>query len=455
MNKKKLLALLMALVMTLTLVPVTALAEFNSSSVTWDYSLQNDYYEDVTSATIGVGNVVNAWISSDTDGYKVSSAVSSDVSVARLVDYTYEADGDGHWNVKVQEDWIQPWNENGELYIEGVSEGTAYIEQTIVDENDAFVDKVAFTVIVGDSIFVSANQVSITEGYTKADAVIGTPFTLHAVVSPENATYNTVTWSTADASVATISQDGNTVTVTPVAVGTVGITATCDGPNPHSAVCSITVTAPAPVESGAVRVYNGDTFVSGHATLAEAINAAQSGDTVKLFEDVAVSSSTSLSKSLILDLNGHTINSSATLFNMYSSVVELTIKDSGGNGAIDVAAEKGIYVSSGKLTLESGALEVHSSNSYTYGVQVGSSGTFVMTGGSITIPTSSTSTYNYPVNNSGTVNISGGAITAHGSGGNYAVNSSGGTVTISGGSFEAHAYAAGFKSPYVLYGSGS
>ena len=136
----------------------------------------------------------------------------------------------------------------------------------------------------------------------------------------------------------------------------------------------------------------------------------------------------------------------------------MTIKDSGENGAIDVAAGKGIYVSSGKLTLEGGALSVHSSSTYTYGVQVGSDGEFEMTGGSITIPTSSTSTYNYPVSNSGTTTIIDGEITAQGSGGNYAVNSTGGTVTIEGGYINAIVGYGGTwglaQAPYALYITG-
>lgn len=194
-----------------------------------------------------------------------------------------------------------------------------------------------------------------------------------------------------------------------------------------------------------------------YATLSDAIAAAEGGDTVQLLADVEVSSSTSLSKTLTIDLNGYTITSSAILFNIYNSSVELTITDSSANGtgAIDVSANKIVYVSSGKFTLEGGALSVHSSSSYTYGVQVGSSGTFVMTGGSITIPSSSTSNYNYCVNNSGTTTITGGSMTAEASGGNYTINGTSGTIAISDGVFVAKAYPAGFKSPYVLYGSGT
>ena len=98
-----------------------------------------------------------------------------------------------------------------------------------------------------------------------------------------------------------------------------------------------------------------------YETLADAISAAESGSIVKLVSDISVSSATSLSKEITLDLNGNTITSSAILFNMYSNN-NLTRKDSGENGAIDVAKDKIVYVSSGKLTLEGGALSVHGSS---------------------------------------------------------------------------------------------
>ena len=64
MNKKKLLALLMALVMTFTLVPVTAFAEevvaFDASGATWEFFVSaSDYREEITQLdNIGVGNIV-------------------------------------------------------------------------------------------------------------------------------------------------------------------------------------------------------------------------------------------------------------------------------------------------------------------------------------------------------------------------------------------------------------
>ena len=185
----------------------------------------------------------------------------------------------------------------------------------------------------------------------------------------------------------------------------------------------------------------------------EALTVLDDGEIIVLQSNLTISSSTSVSRDIRIDLNGYTITSSATLFNCYGNH-DIELYDTKGTGAIDVTAGKAIYMSGGKLTLNGGAISVHSTSTYTYGVQIGSSGSFEMNGGSITIPASSTSTYNYCVNNSGTTVINGGELTAQGSGGNYAVNSSG-TITINGGSARADASRAGWGySPYVLYFTG-
>ena len=193
-----------------------------------------------------------------------------------------------------------------------------------------------------------------------------------------------------------------------------------------------------------------------YKTFDEAITNADNGDTIVLLKDIEPNKMYSFYSpiNLTLDLNGKTITSSAILFESYDDSVNLTIKDSGKNGVIDVGAEHIVYVSSGKLVLESGNLINHSSSSHTRGVYIGSSGTFEMKGGSITIPSASTSNFNYCVTNSGVVTISGGYLVARASGGNFAICNSSGTTTITGGYVDAYAYPAGFKSPYVLYITG-
>ncbi len=195
-----------------------------------------------------------------------------------------------------------------------------------------------------------------------------------------------------------------------------------------------------------------------YPTLAEAVSAAQNGDTIKMIADAEISSSILLEKTLTLDLNGKTITASKVLFNIYKNV-DLTVKDSTGNGAINVTAERGIYSSGGGLVkIEGGALSVsNTSGSNTYGVLVSGS-SFVMTGGSITIPSTSTTQNNYCVSNSGSgsVTIGGGTLTAEASGGNYAVQTSNsGLLSVTDGYITAKvAFTNSFPysfAPYTIY----
>ena len=93
--------------------------------------------------------------------------------------------------------------------------------------------------ITGARVYVTG--VSISEG-ASASVAVNRTLQLHAVVTPDNATTNTVTWTSSDEDVATVSGTG---LVTPITQGTVTITVTCDGEtsggeNP-SASCVVTV----------------------------------------------------------------------------------------------------------------------------------------------------------------------------------------------------------------------
>ena len=80
-----------------------------------------------------------------------------------------------------------------------------------------------------DSVTLNENNLSLTVGDTT---------TLTAIVTPDDATNKTVTWTSSDPSVATVDANG---LVTAVAPGTATITATADG---VSATCTVTVTRP-------------------------------------------------------------------------------------------------------------------------------------------------------------------------------------------------------------------
>ena len=88
------------------------------------------------------------------------------------------------------------------------------------------------------AVTVVATQVtSITLDRTSASLKAGETVTLTATVKPDDATDKTVTWSTSDASVATVSNG----VVTAVKVGTATITARAGD---KSATCAITVGIP-------------------------------------------------------------------------------------------------------------------------------------------------------------------------------------------------------------------
>ena len=81
---------------------------------------------------------------------------------------------------------------------------------------------------------------SITLSQTTATMNIGESVTLTATVAPDDATDKTVTWTSSDATVATVSDDG---VVTAVAAGTATITATAHDGSGVTGTCSVTVTA--------------------------------------------------------------------------------------------------------------------------------------------------------------------------------------------------------------------
>ena len=76
---------------------------------------------------------------------------------------------------------------------------------------------------------------SIALGKTELTLTIGASEKLTATVLPEDVTDKTVTWSTSDAAIATVDNEGN---VTAILVGEATITATCGD---KSATCKVTV----------------------------------------------------------------------------------------------------------------------------------------------------------------------------------------------------------------------
>ncbi|MCD8380491.1 MAG: hypothetical protein LUC95_09310 [Lachnospiraceae bacterium] len=140
----------------------------------------------------------------------------------------------------------------------------------------------------------------------------------------------------------------------------------------------------------------------GYATLAEAVTAAKSGDTITLLSNATVNELIEIksSQNITLDLAGHTISGSMSS-RMFAVSGTLTIKAT-GEGTITNTGSSNAISNGGTLIIESGAITANSA---------------------------------YAIYNTGTLTVSGGTITGGTSGTGYAVYIAGGTVTINGGIF--------------------
>ena len=111
--------------------------------------------------------------------------------------------------------------------VTAVGAGTATITATAGDYSATCEVTVTIPVIPVNGITLNQNTASL---------FVYEAMTLSAEVTPEDATDKTVTWSSSNASVATVDQNGN---VTAVGEGTAAITATAGD---YSATCEVTVT---------------------------------------------------------------------------------------------------------------------------------------------------------------------------------------------------------------------
>ena len=178
-----------------------------------------------------------------------------------------------------------------------------------------------------------------------------------------------------------------------------------------------------------------------YATLAAAVEAAQSKDTITLTADISDMETVTIpaGKELTLDLAGYTITAAvnATDSSRHYYAIDnsgtLTLKDTDGNGKIEA---RGILnKSSGTMTIESGHFVAIDSNG---GAAIWNEGNLTMNGGTLEVTYVGTSSDQYGVaglNNSGTAVINGGTFTSVNkrayaiiSTGNITVN----TATVSG-----------------------
>ena len=120
--------------------------------------------------------------------------------------------------------------------VTAIKEGTANITVTTTDGNKTATCEVTVTAKdVGETVHVTDVSVSPTILTLKEEET----YELTATVSPDNATDKSVSWSSSNDAVATVSTDG---TVTAIKAGTANITATTTDGN-KTASCEVTVTA--------------------------------------------------------------------------------------------------------------------------------------------------------------------------------------------------------------------
>ena len=117
-----------------------------------------------------------------------------------------------------------------------------------------------------------------------------------------------------------------------------------------------------------------------YATLAEAVANAKAGETITLLENIELTETVTVpaGKTVTLDLNGKTVsgnaNSGEDSLLFVSNTAKLTVKDSGTGGKLTIApgtSNVGYVVDlEGKLILESGTIEMTGEWSIGYGVDV-------------------------------------------------------------------------------------
>lgn len=154
---------------------------------------------------------------------------------------------------------------------------------------------------------------------------------------------------------------------------------------------------------------------TGYATLAEAIAAAQAGETIVLLADAAINSNTQITRNVAIDLNGKIVTvttvGSQNAFEVQNGAT-FTIKDSGTGGKLDLG-KFGIMLMNSKLKIEGGEIKVSPANPGA-GVVVAAIGDseVTMTGGKVVA--TNTACFNAGYFGTQTFNISGGTLESKG-----------------------------------------
>ena len=203
------------------------------------------------------------------------------------------------------------------------------------------------------------------------------------------------------------------------------------------------------------------------ATLAEAVKAAQAGETVTLLADITLASKQSIRKELTLDLNGKTLTGTAFQTLFLGSGANVTIQDSSAEKTGKVAnGYKGsadpytiCLDSAAALTLVSGTVEANPHKTDLQSVAINTNykkdGRYAINirGGKVFVPESSTNGRAIVAGKNVTLTVEGGEIV----GGLHGVDVYGGSTTaITGGSISARVVDTGvIKAAYGLRATGT
>ena len=166
---------------------------------------------------------------------------------------------------------------------------------------------------------------------------------------------------------------------------------------------------------GEVAEITKDGTTTKYATLAEAIEAAQAGETIVLQANAAINSNTQITKDVAIDLNGKTVTvttvGTQNAFEVQNGAT-FTIKDSGTGGKLDLG-KFGITLMNSKLKIEGGEIKV-SPASPGAGIAVAAVGDseVTMTGGKVVA--TNTACFNAGYFGTQTFNISGGTLESKG-----------------------------------------
>lgn len=180
-------------------------------------------------------------------------------------------------------------------------------------------------------------------------------------------------------------------------------------------VMAIGVTTTAWADGGGTTANVAKIGETGYATLADAIAAAQAGETIVLLADAAINSNTQITRNVAIDLNGNTVTvttvGSQNAFEVQNGAT-FTIKDSGTGGKLDLG-KFGIMLMNSKLKIEGGEIKVSPATPGASVVvaAVGDS-EVTMTGGKVVA--TNTACFNAGYFGTQTFNISGGTLESKG-----------------------------------------